>query len=275
MQRLIKQEYINSLLSNNKVKFDDLNTFLKESEQQKILNSPYDILNKIKNNSDFGNFLFNVYYQLRDYEYPVELKIILSTIWEEFPMSRTYIVGGAIRDIILGLQPKDYDIVTDIPYEILKELFNKFKIKEVGKQFNVLIVKVDNMSFEIANFRKDVYSEYGKGATSVEIGTIEDDIKRRDFDVNDLYYNLFFEELIDGNQTGLKSLWKKEFNFVGNGNERIKEDVLRLLRIGKLTHKGLKPSKNVKKIFRNNLHLLCKYGNIERIREHLETLLKI
>lgn len=90
--------------------------------------------------------------------------------------------------------------------------------------------------------------------------------------MNCLYYNPLLDILIDGNGTGLKSLFKKEFQFVGNADERIKEDVLRLLRIAKLKRKGLNPTKETMKAFRRNFHLLCELGNPNRIREHIEDL---
>jgi len=178
-----------------------------------------------------------------------------------------YIVGGAIRDILLNLKPKDFDIVTNIPYKQLKEYFDKkgLKTKETGKNFGVLRVKIGGIEFEIANYRKDIYEELGKGATKVEIGTIEDDMKRRDFDVNDLYYNPKTKELLDGNMTGLKNLFLGKFRFVGNPEERFREDGIRLMRAYKLiSKKNLIPTKETLKAMRKT----------ENIKLMLETIIK-
>ena len=222
----------------------------------------------------FKTFLgLNVNYKLHFFDYPKELKVLMDRL--NRISKNTFIVGGAIRDIILGNTPKDFDIVTDVPYDDLKEVFKDFKQKEVGLHFKVLMVKIRGKEFEIANFRKDIYTDKnGKGAERVEIGTLQDDARRRDFDVNCLYYNPFTKTpiLIDGNQTGLKSLQKKKFRFVGNPADRIKEDVLRLLRVAKLKKKGLEPTKETIRAFRRNFHLLCELGNSDRIRAHIEEL---
>ena len=70
-----------------------------------------------------------------------------------------YIVGGAIRDILLGLEPKDIDFTTNLPYETLKDLFNKYNPKETGKSFGVLRIRVNDIDYEIAKFREDNYEE--------------------------------------------------------------------------------------------------------------------
>ena len=70
-----------------------------------------------------------------------------------------YIVGGAIRDILLGLEPKDIDFTTNLPYETLKDLFKECNPKETGKSFGVLRIRVNNIDYEIAKFREDNYEE--------------------------------------------------------------------------------------------------------------------
>ena len=273
MKNVIKKEYFNQLLKEGKLKFNkDFETTIKGTQYAKEFQKPENLIYKIKRG--FGNFLNKQSLLLNTYKYPNELMFLLSKIIEHSPVSNTFIVGGAIRDIILNKEPKDYDIVTDVPYNTLKEIFSDYPKKEVGEHFKVLMLKIDNMQFEIANFRKDIYiAKSGKGADRVEIGTIDDDKQRRDFDVNCLYFNPNTGTLIDGNGTGLKSLFNKEFRFVGNPDDRINEDVLRLLRVAKLKKKGLSPSRSVMQAFRRNFHKLCLYGKPERIREHIEDLL--
>ena len=70
-----------------------------------------------------------------------------------------YIVGGAIRDILLGLKPKDVDFTTNLPYETLKNLFSEYNPKETGKSFGVLRIRVNDIDYEIAKFREDNYED--------------------------------------------------------------------------------------------------------------------
>ena len=290
MLNVLRKEAIKNLLKNSKIEFNkDIETTLKNTKYENLLidldpetqlNLSLSEYQDVKfyleglNLSPLVSFLgIVVLFRLKYFDYPEELEFLMKKLEEV--SNKSFIVGGAIRDIILDIKPKDFDIVTDIPYDKLKEIFKEYPQKEVGKHFKVLTVKINDKQFEIANFRKDIYKETkGSGADEVEIGTLKDDIQRRDFDVNCLYYNPFREYpiLIDGNQTGLLSLHKNEFKFVGKSEDRIKEDVLRLLRIGKLKKKGLMPTKETMKAFRNNFHLLCELGNPERIREHIEDL---
>lgn len=73
-----------------------------------------------------------------------------------------YIVGGAIRDILLGLKPKDVDFATNLSYETLKTLFSEYTPKETGKSFGVLRIRINNIDYEIAKFREDIYGKEKK-----------------------------------------------------------------------------------------------------------------
>ena len=151
------------------------------------------------------------------------------------------IVGGAVRDMIVGTPAKDFDFVTDIDYDKLVEIFtnNNFEIKETGKAFRVLIVRKGDQSFEIANFRKDGTYSDGRRPESTDIGTIEDDAARRDFTINALYYNLTSEHVIDPTGLGLIDRNTHLLRFVGNPKERILEDFLRVHRFYRFLSKGL------------------------------------
>ena len=136
-----------------------------------------------------------------------------------------YIVGGAIRDILLGLKPKDVDFTTNLPYETLKDLFNKYNPKETGKSFGVLRIRVNNVDYEIAKFRKDIY---GKEKKVSFVDDIRNDLARRDFTINAMAYNQ--KEGIIDLYNGQKDIENRIINFVGNAEERIIEDPLRVLR---------------------------------------------
>ena len=97
-----------------------------------------------------------------------------------------YIVGGAIRDILLGLKPKDVDFATNLSYETLKTLFSEYTPKETGKSFGVLRIRINNIDYEIAKFREDIY---GKEKKVSFVDDIKNDLARRDFTINAMAYN--------------------------------------------------------------------------------------
>lgn len=151
------------------------------------------------------------------------------------------IVGGAVRDMLVGNPAKDFDFVTDIEYDKLIEIFtnNNFEIKETGKAFRVLNVIKGGITFEIANFRKDGTYTDGRRPESTDIGTIEDDAARRDFTINALYFNLTSLTVIDPTGLGLIDRSNHLLRFVGVPKERLNEDLLRVYRFYRFLSKGL------------------------------------
>ena len=145
-----------------------------------------------------------------------------------------YIVGGAIRDILLGLKPKDIDFTTNLPYETLKDLFIEYTPKETGKSFGVLRIRVNEIDYEIAKFREDKYEEKDGLKIVPEdkkvdfVDDIKEDLARRDFSINAMAYNEA-DGIVDL-YNGQKDIENKVINFVGNAEERIVEDPLRILR---------------------------------------------
>ena len=138
---------------------------------------------------------------------------------------KLYVVGGAVRDAILGDNPKDFDLATDAkPDEVLKiAKDNKFSTAEVGKSFGVVIVNGN----EIATFRKDIGK--GRRPSSVDYTDIEGDVRRRDLTVNALFYDLDKKEIVDL-VGGIADLKKKKIRTVGKAEDRFEEDPLRKLR---------------------------------------------
>lgn len=153
--------------------------------------------------------------------------------------SNSHLVGGCVRDMLLGKTPKDFDIVTDANISFLqKELIdNGWKVDAVGENFLVYVASKNHRQFEIASFRKESGFTDGRHPDVVEIGTLEDDAKRRDFTVNSIYYNPIKDTFIDPNN-GRKDIEKRILRFVGRPHDRIKEDYLRVFRffrfLGKL-----------------------------------------
>ena len=145
-----------------------------------------------------------------------------------------YIVGGAIRDILLELKPKDVDFATNLSYETLKTLFSEYTPKETGKSFGVLRIRINNIDYEIAKFRKDNYEEKDGLKIIPEekkvsfVDDIRNDLARRDFTINAMAYNQ--KEGIIDLYNGQKDIENRIINFIGNAEERIIEDPLRVLR---------------------------------------------
>ena len=163
-----------------------------------------------------------------------------------------YIVGGAIRDILLGLKPKDVDFATNLPYETLKTLFSEYTSKETGKSFGVLRIRINDIDYEIAKFREDIY---GKEEKVTFVDEIKNDLVRRDFTINAMAYNET-EGIIDL-YNGQKDIENKVINFVRNAEERIIEDPLRTLRAFRFMSKlNFSLSKNTIEAIKNQKSLL-------------------
>jgi hypothetical protein len=186
------------------------------------------------------------------------------------------LVGGCVRDAILGKEPKDWDFATDAHYDVVEEKLKNagFNIKEAGKQFLVMIVSKDGEDFEIAMFRKDGNYTDGRRPDSVEIGTIFDDAERRDFTINALSFNLFTEMVQDPNGTGLQDIKDKVLRFVGKADDRIKEDFLRVARfyrfLGRFKELGMTADNKSLKACRTNFEAMQKTVAPERLKMELE-----
>lgn len=149
---------------------------------------------------------------------------------------KLHMVGGCVRDSILKLKIKDYDLTTNANPEEVQRLTNnktgeiKLKSLAIGEQFGVISVITSlGGDYEIATWRSDsVYSD-GRRPDKVTFGTIEDDSQRRDFTINSMYYDIESGEIIDFNG-GLNDLNDKIIRTVGDPNKRFNEDLLRVLR---------------------------------------------
>ena len=142
---------------------------------------------------------------------------------------KLYVVGGAVRDAILGKQPKDFDLATDAIPDKVEEILAEagFRTLPTGKAFGVINVFTDDDEYEIATFRED----QTKGRKpEVKLGaTIESDAARRDLRINALYYDIDSNEIIDL-VGGIADIKNNTIQMVGNPQERFEEDPLRILR---------------------------------------------
>ena len=142
-----------------------------------------------------------------------------------------YIVGGAVRDTLLGKSPKDYDLATGAPPERTIELAEQIpgsRVDLTGKSFGVVRVKTtEGNEYEIATFRRDVGA--GRRPDAVEFTDIETDVKRRDLTINALFYDLASGEVVDY-VGGIDDLRSGTIKAVGDPAQRFAEDKLRILR---------------------------------------------
>lgn len=148
---------------------------------------------------------------------------------------KLFLVGGAIRDFVMNETPKDFDLCTDAtPDEILNILKGKYRATEQGKAFGVIVVYTEDqpMGMEIATFREDIYGDK-IGLTrnpDVKFSTIDKDVLRRDIPFNAMFFDLYDNEIVDL-VGGMKDIKNKITRFVGNPDDRIEEDPLRILRL--------------------------------------------
>ncbi len=138
-----------------------------------------------------------------------------------------YLAGGCVRDRILGVVPKDYDIATDARPEAVQKLFDH--TVAVGARFGVIMVVMDDDHFEVATFRADAEYHDGRHPSSVRFGTIEDDVHRRDFTIGGMYFDPASGRIIDL-VGGVRDLRAGLVRAIGNMHERFEEDHLRMLR---------------------------------------------
>jgi len=183
-----------------------------------------------------------------------------------------YLVGGAVRDYLLGKDPKDFDISTDIHMDKIEEIFkeNDWKVDATGKEFLVMFVSKNNEQFEIANFRKDGHYNDGRRPETVEIGTLEEDANRRDFTVNAIYYNPFSGEFKYPIENSKKDIKNQILRFIGRPKDRIQEDYLRIFRYYRFLTKGFKPDKISLKACRQYFNEAYFKTTAERVRNEIE-----
>jgi poly(A) polymerase len=143
-----------------------------------------------------------------------------------------YIVGGAVRDLIVGLQPKDFDVATNATPEQIKPLFRRARI--IGRRFQLVHVVFGQEIIETSTFRAPASDdqetdEHGRILRDNLFGTHEQDAARRDFTINALYYDPMTEEVIDFHH-GVADLKSRVVRIIGDPETRYREDPVRMLR---------------------------------------------
>jgi poly(A) polymerase len=139
-----------------------------------------------------------------------------------------YFAGGCVRDTLLGLAPKDYDVATDAPPDRVRKLFRN--TQAVGAAFGVILVRQGKSVIEVATFRTDGTYLDGRRPEAVVFTTAEEDAKRRDFTINGLFMDPLDGDKVIDYVGGLEDLKSETLRAIGEPNHRFEEDHLRLLR---------------------------------------------
>lgn len=158
---------------------------------------------------------------------PQKVKFIIDKIYEQG--YEAFIVGGCVRDSILGIEPNDYDITTNATPNQIINIFRNFKIIDNGIKHGTVGVIIDSEVYEITTYRIEGEYENNRRPKEVEFTqNIVEDLKRRDFTINAIAYN---DKLgIVDKFGGIEDIKNKLVKTVGNPDERFNEDGLRLVR---------------------------------------------
>jgi poly(A) polymerase len=163
-----------------------------------------------------------------------------------------YIVGGAVRDLLLEFKPKDFDIATNAEPEAVNKIFRRSRI--IGKRFRLVHVLWGRETIEVSTFRGHhdnvgdaSVNDTGRILRDNIFGSLEDDAVRRDFTANALYYNPKTQEVLDFHD-GVADVKARLLRMIGDPKKRYQEDPVRMLRAVRLSAKlGLKIDKATEK----------------------------
>ncbi|MDR3212924.1 MAG: polynucleotide adenylyltransferase PcnB [Azoarcus sp.] len=151
---------------------------------------------------------------------------------------QAYVVGGAIRDLLIGREPKDYDVATSATPEEVRALFRR-SARIIGRRFKIVHVMSGPETIEVSTFRANQSSEtdsHGRVLADNIYGTQAEDAVRRDFTVNALYYDPTTETIVDYRH-GVADLRQKTLRMIGDPRIRYREDPVRMLRAVRLAAK--------------------------------------
>ncbi|MGS2719194.1 polynucleotide adenylyltransferase PcnB [Paraglaciecola aestuariivivens] len=152
---------------------------------------------------------------------------------------QAYLVGGCVRDALLGKEPKDFDVTTDATPEQVKALFRNCRL--IGRRFRLAHIVFGREIIEVATFRghhennQDEQSKVSKQSDKGQLlrdnvfGSIEEDAQRRDFTINAMYYNIADYSISDF-AGGMQAIKNKEIALIGDPETRYREDPVRMLR---------------------------------------------
>ena len=199
----------------------------------------------------------------------------------------TYIVGGAVRDLLLGRPPKDYDLSTAATPEEVRAVFGRRSARIIGKRFRLVHLRFGNEIYEIATFRRRPDSQGvipAKLSGNADLpdklifedndfGTAQEDAFRRDFTCNALFYDPIADSIIDFTGKGREDIQNRVVRIIGDPTERMEEDPVRLLRALKLVGQyGFAPEPSTEAVLRSRMALIQHAAN-SRLTLELEKIL--
>src|SRR5258706_3298629 len=153
-----------------------------------------------------------------------------------------FVVGGAVRDLLLGIRPKDFDLATSATPDEVRSIFRRSRI--IGRRFQIVHVLCGQEVVEVSTYRAhfarevdpDNTDEHGRMLSDNVFGTQAEDALRRDFTVNALFYDPVKEEVWDYVH-GMKDLKARKLTMIGDPATRYREDPVRMLRAARLAAK--------------------------------------
>ncbi|MHA2203890.1 MAG: hypothetical protein ACW991_09390, partial [Candidatus Hodarchaeales archaeon] len=163
---------------------------------------------------------------------PSELRVVFEILWAQH--KEVYIVGGAVRDCLLGFPISDFDIITNThPEEIEKVLNDKgIKTKPIGSEFGTILVIVGKgAAFDVSSFRHEIYSSTSPPEI-VFVDSLKEDLPRRDFRFNAIAYDPRKRRFID-KYDGFKDLQQGVIQTIGDSYTRLSEDGTRIIRLAR------------------------------------------
>ena len=146
---------------------------------------------------------------------------------------KAFVVGGAVRDLLLGVKPKDFDIATDATPEEVKKLFRRAFI--IGRRFQIVHVMFGQELLEVTTFRGNAAvnapkDEHGRVLRDNNFGPQHEDAERRDFTINAMYYDPATQSVLDYHG-GIQDIRDKVLRIIGQPEARYREDPVRMLRV--------------------------------------------
>lgn len=199
-------------------------------------------------------------------------KPVRKTLWHlQKNGFQAFLVGGAVRDLRLNRNPKDWDIATEAKPKEIVALFQK--TIPIGQAFGTITVVMDSLPIQVTTFRAESAYRDGRRPSNVSFhDNLEADLARRDFTINAMAYEVFKREWIDP-FNGICDLKRKLLQTVGKAHDRFSEDALRIIRAGRfIAELQFRPkadlTKGAKRVVKNVSML-----SAERIRDELKKLL--
>jgi len=184
---------------------------------------------------------------------------------------RAYLVGGCVRDLLLGREPKDFDVATDARPDRVSELFERSE--QVGAHFGVVLVRENTSQVEVATFRSDASYSDGRRPDAVHFETDpRQDAMRRDFTINALLLDPDTNDVLDFTG-GREDLRRRVIRAIGDPEERFQEDHLRLIRAVRFAARLGFEIEPATMAAIQRLHFLIQKVSPERVRDELARIL--